>query len=101
MTNNDYEEFQDNDYVEYPVNMPPFEAFEPLSENDFDNLMNSKKKSSYLDPVPADLLMKCLDVLLPVIKKVINISRHTWCFPNDWKEAGTVSLRKHVLKHIL
>ena len=49
--------------------------------------MNSKKKSSYLDPVPTDLLMKCLDVLLPVITKIINISLDTGCFPNDWKKA--------------
>ena len=70
MANNDDEEFQRNDYIEYPVNIPPFEAFEPLSENDVYNLiMNSKKKSSYLDPVPTDLLRKCLDVLLPLITK--------------------------------
>ena len=53
-----------DDYIEYSVNIPSFEAFEPLSENYVYNLiMNSKKKSSYLDPVPTDLLMKCLDVL--------------------------------------
>ena len=31
--------------------------------------------------------MKCLDVLLSVITKIIKISLDTGCFPNDWKEA--------------
>ena len=56
--------------------------------------MNSKKKSSYLDPVPTDLLMKCLDVLLPVITKIINISLDTGCFPSDWKEAIILPILK-------
>ena len=88
LADNDDGGFQCDDYIEYSVNIRSFEAFEPLSENDVYNLiMNSKKKSSYLDPVPTDLLMKCLDVLLPMITKIINISLETGCFPNDWKEA--------------
>ena len=88
LADNDDGGFQCDVYIEYSVNIPSFEAFEPLSQNGVHNLiMNSKKKSSYLDPVPTDLLMKCLDILLPVITKIINISLDTGCFPNDWKEA--------------
>ena len=95
LADNDDGGFQRDDYIEYSVNIPSFEAFEPLSENDVYNLiMNSKKKSSYLDPVPTDLLMKCLDVLLPVITKIINISLDTGCFPNDWKEAIILPILK-------
>ena len=95
LADNDDGEFQCDDYIEFSVNIPSFEAFEPLSENDVYNLiMNSKKKSSYLDPVPTDLLMKCLDVLLPVITKIINISLDTGCFPNDWKEAIILPILK-------
>ena len=66
----------------------PFDAFKLLSEEDFRKLiMNSQKKSSHLVPVPTDLLVKCLNVLLPVITNIINISLETGCFPNDWKEA--------------
>ena len=92
LADNDDGEFQCDDYIEYSVNIPSFEA---LSENDVYNLiMNSKKKSSYLDPVPTDLLMKCLDVLPPVITKIINISLDTGCFPNDWKEAIILPILK-------
>ena len=95
LADNDDGEFQCDDYIEYSVNIPSFEAFEPLSENDVYNLiMDSKKKSSCLDPVPIDLLMKCLDVLLPVITKIINISLDTGCFPNDWKEAIILPILK-------
>ena len=95
LADNDDGEFQCDEYIEYSVNIPSFEAFEPLSENDVYNLiMNSKKKSSYLDPVPTDLLMKCLDVLLPVITKIINISLDTGCFPSDWKEAIILPILK-------
>ena len=51
LANNDDEEFQRNDYIEYPVNILPFEAFKPLSENDVYNLIMNSKKSAYLDPI--------------------------------------------------
>ncbi len=38
--------------------------------------------------------MKCLDVLLPVITKIIKISPETGCFPNDWKEAIVLPILK-------
>ena len=82
LADNDDRGFQCDDYIEHSVNIPSLEAFEPLSENDvYNRIMNSKKKSSHLDPVPTDLLMKCLDVLLPVITKMINILLDTRCFP--------------------
>ena len=102
LADNDDGGFQCDAYIEYSVNIPSFEAFKPLSENDVYNLiMNSKKKSSYLDPVSTDLLMKCLDVLLPVITKIINISLDTGCFPNDWKEAIILPILKKNWARIL
>ena len=44
--------------------------------------------------VPTDLLVKCLDILLPVITKIIKISPETGCFPNDWKEAIVLPILK-------
>jgi hypothetical protein len=59
-----------------------------LSEDDVRKLVvDSHKKSCYLDPVPTDFLVKCLDVLLPVITKIINISLETGYFTRNWKEA--------------
>ena len=56
--------------------------------------MDSHKKTCYLDPVPTDFLVKYLDVLLPVITKIINISLETGYFPRDWKEAIIRSILK-------
>ena len=45
------------------------------------------KKSCDLDPIPAQLLTGCLDVLMPVITKMVNLSLATACVPNNLKEA--------------
>ena len=49
--------------------------------------MNSAKKSCALDPTPTPLLVKCIDVLLPVITKMVNISLESDPFPWAWTEA--------------
>ena len=49
--------------------------------------MNLAKKSCALDPIPTPLLVKCIDVLLPVITKMVNISLESGHFPSAWKEA--------------
>ena len=78
--------------IEPPGNVPFFDVFELLSEDDVRKLiMNSTKKSCCLDPI---LLLECLDAILPVITKMINISLESGCFPNDWKEAIILSLLK-------
>ena len=49
--------------------------------------MNLAKKSCALDPIPTPLLVKCIDVLLLVITKMVNISLESGHFPSAWKEA--------------
>ena len=50
-------------------------SFQPPSENDVSALIRkSAKKSCPLDPMPTFLRVGCLDVLLPVISPVINLS---------------------------
>ncbi|CAB4023663.1 Hypothetical predicted protein, partial [Paramuricea clavata] len=79
---------QSDDNEEYPGDISHFDAFELLSEDDVRKLVvDSHKKSCYLDPVPTDFLVKCLDVLLHAVTKIINISLETGYFPRDWKEA--------------
>ena len=36
---------------------------------------------------PTPLLVKCIDVVLPVITKTVNISLENGHFPSAWKEA--------------
>ena len=49
--------------------------------------MNLAKKSCALDPTPTPLLIKCIDVLSPVLTKMVNISLESGHFPSAWKEA--------------
>ena len=54
-------------------------------------------KSCQLDPIPTQIVLKCklLDVLLPVITKLINLSFDTGRFAEAWKVALVLpSLKK-------
>ena len=65
-----------------------FQEFSLMSEDDTKRLItSSNKKSSSLDPIPTKLVIECLDVLLPVITKMINLSLESGIFPCIWKEA--------------
>ena len=79
----------------YPVTSSQFLSFEPLSEDDVRKLISeSGKKSCSLDPMPIPLMLECLDVLLPVITTVINLSLESSQFPDIWKEAMGYPLLK-------
>ena len=56
----------------------------------------SSKKSCGLDPIPTKLLLDCLqiDVLLPIITKMINYSLENGDFPAAWKNALVLPLLK-------
>ena len=54
----------------------------------------SSKKSCGLDPIPTKLLLDCLDVLLPIITKMINYSLENGDFPSAWKNALVLPLLK-------
>ena len=59
-------------------------------------------KSCQLDPIPTPIVLKLLDVLLPVITKLINLSFDTGRFAEAWKEALVLlSLKKPSLDFAL
>ena len=59
-----------------------------LSDSDVRVLiLASNKKYCPLDPIPTKLLIDCLDVLLPTIAKMINLSLAYGYFPAAWKSA--------------
>ena len=64
-----------------------FDSFESLSEENVRLLSKSSKKSSTLDPMPTPLVAGCLDVLLPVLTRMINLSLESGVFPENWKQA--------------
>ena len=70
-------------------------AFHPLSEDKVLKLIrHSAKKSCPLDPAPTSLVVSCLDVLLPVITRIINCSLTSGEFPDCWEEALVSPLLK-------
>ena len=45
------------------------------------------KNSCTLDPMPTSLVINCIDVLLPVITRIINLSLESGSFASNWKSA--------------
>ena len=63
-----------------------FSEFNLLSESEvFDQITASSNKSFPLDPIRTKLLNECVDVLLPPITKIINLSLDSGYFPRTWK----------------
>ena len=56
--------------------------------------LKDKKKTCCLDPIPTKLVLGCLDILLPVITKIINYSLEYGVFPSVWKNMLVFSLLK-------
>jgi hypothetical protein len=65
-----------------------FSDFDEVSEDYIRTLITtSPTKSCSLDPIPTYLVKNCLDVLLPVITTMVNLSLQTGHCPVDWKNA--------------
>ena len=64
-----------------------FSEFSPLSEESVRRIAASCAKSCALDPLPLSILTFCLDELLPVIRKIVNLSLQSGVFAEDWKNA--------------
>ncbi|XP_068713048.1 uncharacterized protein [Montipora foliosa] len=73
-----------------------FTGFKTLSQEQVRLLISKAAgKSCQLDPIPTPIVLKLLDVLLPVITKLINLSFDTDRFAEAWKEALVLpSLKK-------
>ena len=70
-------------------------SFEPASEEEIRKLvMQAATKSCNLDPFPTWLLKECLDSLLPIITRVVNLSLTSAEVPSDMKEALVIPLIK-------
>lgn len=74
-----------------------FESFHLLTDDEINSLvMKSSKRTCSLDPMPTSLIIDCLDVLLPVIKSIVNTSLSIGQFPDLWKEALVIPLLKKI-----
>ena len=75
--------------------------FREMSEDQVKKLLNtSGMKSCMLDPMPASMLKNCIDILLPVFTKIINLSLETGSVPKSLKQAIIKpKLKKESLNH--
>ena len=66
----------------------PFTNFTPVTPEPVKRLIvEAPTKSCPSDPIPTGLLKECLDELLPVITRTINLSLEDGKFPSEWKGA--------------
>ena len=64
------------------------DKFTALTEEEVLKLVEgTAKKSCNLDPMPTPLVIDCIDVLLPAITTIINLSLESGMFPDVWKNA--------------
>ena len=69
-----------------------FTNFRQLTQNDVRKLIKSSKSTACdLDPIPTSLLKEHISILLPTIRKMVNLSLQTGVFPNEWKLAFITS----------
>ena len=70
------------------VDVTPLTSFQPLSNEDIRKLiLSAAPKSCRLDPIPTPLLKDCIEILLPSISKVINMSLIQGEMPEGFKHA--------------
>jgi hypothetical protein len=60
-------------------------------------IVNAKSTSCALDPIPTALLKQCLDAVVPVITKIINMSLVLGEVPQNMKHALVIPLLKKLL----
>ena len=70
-------------------------SFLPVTEENIRKLISSSaSKSCILDPIPTYLLKECLDTLLPIITRIINLSLQSCTVPDSFKTAAVTPLLK-------
>ena len=60
-------------------------------------MTKSPSKSCHLDPIPTWLVKDCLDILLPFMTKIVNLSLDTSTMPDSYKFASLYPLIKSLL----
>ena len=71
-----------------------FSEFTLLSEESVRRIAASSIKTCVLDPLPSSILTFCLDELLPVLTKIVNLSLESGVFAEDWNNASVHPLLK-------
>jgi hypothetical protein len=80
------------------TDLPTLSSFHPISEDEVRKIIVAAKTTTCaLDPIPTEILKKCLDVLVPTITEIINRSLAEGKVPMSMKHALVVPLLKKIL----
>jgi len=80
---------------ELPLGICPLTSFNCVSEQDLRKLITaSNAKSCHLDPMPTRLVLDSLDVLLPTLTRIVNMSLANCVMPSSLKTATVSPLIK-------
>ena len=81
--------------IQPDVSPPLFNNFHPVTETEIRKaIISSPSKSCLLDPWPTFLVKECVDVLVPSITKLVNLSLSQGVFPSQFKKAVVTPLLK-------
>jgi hypothetical protein len=88
-------QMMNNNHVVSNNAVSQFTVFKPLSQEDVRRLVTQAKPTScLLDPLPTKLTIELLDILLPVIQKIVNLSLDSGTVPLEFKKAVVRPLLK-------
>ena len=74
---------------------PSFSSFQVVSEMEVHKFIkDSPSKTCSLDPWPTFLVKRCIDILLPSVTKLVNLSLQDGVFPEPFKNATVTPLIK-------
>ena len=84
------------------MDVPKFEQFREVDEDIIHKLLKKAKPATCdLDPIPSYLVKENMDILTPVLCKIINTSFNSGVFVSEWKQAIVKPLlKKPSLEHI-
>lgn len=82
--------------TQIPTDTPPIlNNLKPVTEEEMRKIIShTNSKHCALDPIPTTLLKSCLDSILPVICKIVNLSLQTSTVPENFKHAIVTPLIK-------
>ena len=75
--------------------LPTFSSFQVVTESEvLKFIKEAPSKTCSLDPCPTHIVKQCIDILLPSLTNLVNLSLINGIFPNPFKQAIVTALLK-------